>query len=80
MSKFINVGVDPRIKTKKELKARIAAGEEVRFYATSPFDTWAGPADELDENTTLQVCGPDPYNNRKWYASVTRKKGEVKVS
>lgn len=28
--------------------------------------------DQIQDGDTLTVVGPDPYRNRKWYASVTR--------
>ncbi len=35
---------------------------------------------DLKDGTTLTVTGPDPYTDRKWYASVTVKNGRVVVS
>jgi hypothetical protein len=59
--------------SKKELKANV--GKPLRFIETSMFGA------EYKENGTFCVVGPDPYNNRKWYASVTMKDGLIaKVS
>jgi len=56
-------------KTKKELKSSI--GKELRYIETSFF----GP--EYKENGTFCVVGPNPYNNRKWYAEVTMRDGFI---
>lgn len=55
--------------TKKDLKA--AVGQRLRYIETSMF------GEEFKENGTFAVVGPDPYNNRKWYASVTMKDGLI---
>lgn len=60
-------------KTKKELKGLI--GQEPMFIETSMF----GP--EYKGDGSYCVVGPDPYNNRKWYATIVVKLGKiVKVS
>jgi len=60
-------------KTKKELKTKI--GQYPRFIETSMFGA------EYHGDGTYCVVGPCPYTNRKWYASVTVKNGEIsKVS
>ena len=59
--------------SKKELKANV--GKPLRFIETSMFGA------EYKETGSFRVVGPDPYNNRKWYASVTMKDGLIaKVS
>ena len=59
--------------SKKELKANV--GKPLRFIETSMFGA------EYKETGSFCVVGPDPYNNRKWYASVTMKDGLIaKVS
>jgi hypothetical protein len=82
---FINAGafVDGnRPATKKALKDAVKDNPaSVWFYGTSPM----GPAcprtlAELAPGTTLTVAGPDPYNSRKWYASVTVANGKPKVT
>lgn len=60
-------------KTKKDLKAGI--GREPRFIETSLF----GPKYQGDGSYV--VVGPDPYNNRRWYATVKVENGKIaKVS
>lgn len=56
-------------KTKKDLKAAI--GQSLRYIETSFF----GP--EYKSNGTFSVVGPDPYKNRKWYATVTMKDDKI---
>ena len=59
--------------TKKKLKEAI--GRPLNYIETSMF----GP--EFKANGTVTVVGPDPYNNRKWFAAVTLRDGLiVKVS
>lgn len=43
---------------------------EGRWFRTT-LGTWF-TADQIQDGDTLTVVGPDPYRNRKWYASVTR--------
>lgn len=57
-------------KTKKELKESI--GSPLRYVETSMF----GP--EYTPNGTFCVVGPDPYKNRKWFATVTMENGVIK--
>jgi hypothetical protein len=60
-------------KSKKELKASI--GKPLNYTETSMFGA------EYKEDGTFSVVGPDPYNNRKWFASVTMVGGLIsKVS
>ena len=56
-------------KTKKALKLEI--GNPIRVIETS----WFGL--EYKENGTFCIVGPDPYNNRKWFAQVTMKNGLI---
>jgi hypothetical protein len=58
-----------RYKTKKDLKASV--GQRLDYIETSMF----GP--EYKANGKFAVVGPDPYNNRKWYAQVTMKDGLI---
>ena len=57
-------------KSKKELKTQL--GMPLRYVETSFFGA------EYKDNGTFCVVGPDPYNNRKWYASVTMENGLIK--
>lgn len=74
-----------RIKTKAELKRLLLGGKvrsenvpatpsEVMFDSTAAMGpgerTYRG--DDLPVEYTLQVVGPDPYTDRRWYASVSR--------
>lgn len=78
---YINVGVfinGERPPSKKALREAVKdAPETVTFDQTAlgPFRTTQGtyltPA-QIQDGETLTVAGPDPYRNRKWYASVTR--------
>jgi hypothetical protein len=56
-------------KFKKDLKA--AVGKPLKFVETSAF----GP--EYKPNGKLTVVGPDAYNKRDWYATVTMKEGLI---
>jgi len=65
-------------KTKKELKEQVGQGISAgRFVETSLF------GNEIPESGTgkFTVVGPDPYRNRKWYATVEVAEGIItKVS
>ena len=56
-------------KTKKELKENV--GKPIRVIETSIF------GEEYKDTGKFCVVGPDPYNNRKWYAEVTMEKGII---
>lgn len=63
------------IPSKKALKERLADDPYVfTFTPVSVFNSdirdicvW-----DLPKDVTLQVTGPNPYTNRKWYATVQR--------
>lgn len=84
---FINVGayVDgKRPKSKKALKEALRdIPSKVRFDRTSihdhkTSDIWG---DNIPAADILTVVGPDPYVDRRWYASVVRRTdGLVKLS
>ena len=59
-------------KTKKELKEN-GIGQAPDFIETSMF----GP--EYKGDGTYTIVGPDPYNNRKWYATVTVYNGVIQI-
>lgn len=69
------------IKTKAELKRRIAAGEDLLFYSTDAFSNVRSiRLNGMLVGDHMYVVGPDPYRNRKWYADVTRNSdGKVTV-
>lgn len=82
---YINVGAysdNQRIPTKAKLKQMVKETPELlRFDETSMYSQGCYLAiSDIDHTMTLTVVGPDPYNNRKWYASVTIKNGKVHVS
>lgn len=70
------------ILTKAALKAAVKAyPEDVEFFSTSELGaTFNGPVSQMPADAVLQVCGPDPYRNRRWYASVKRTAKGVTVS
>ncbi len=70
---YINGGCEG-FKTKSALKIAVKSDPSaVYFYCTSPLgQTFNGKVSDMPEGVTLQVVGPDPYNNRSWYASIKR--------
>lgn len=75
---YINVGAyveGSRPRTKKALREALATTPEtVTFDQTSMFDSLYPVrinGTEVPAGVTLTVFGPDPYRDRKWYASVT---------
>jgi hypothetical protein len=71
--KKVNEMMGAAYPTKKALKLSI--GKPLRYIETSLFGS------EYDPNGTFAVVGPDPYRDRRWYASVTMKDGLIaKVS
>lgn len=57
-------------KSKKELKENV--GKPIRVIETSMFGS------EYVPDGSFTVVGPDPYNNRKWFATVVMEKGLIK--
>jgi hypothetical protein len=59
-------------RTKGALKIAIKENpEQVLLYDTSAFSSkFNGPANSLPKDYCFNVVGPDPYNDRSWYASV----------
>lgn len=86
---FVNVGAyvnGVRPASKKALKDAVKALEAnqgfVSFDPTAAFGgrVWI-KANLADIGTDkLSVAGPDPYTNRKWYATVEVKNGKIVVS
>jgi hypothetical protein len=56
-------------KTKKQLKQSI--GKSLTYIETSCF------GNEYQSNGTFNIVGPNAYNNRKWYATVTMKNDKI---
>lgn len=86
---------ESRPASKRALREALASGAEVSFDTTSAFGptemiTAPGFSDavvaftgsrRLVRGEKLSVVGPDPYSNRKWYATVEiTAAGTVKVS
>ncbi|MFE9412295.1 hypothetical protein ACFYN0_26405 [Streptomyces sp. NPDC006704] len=75
---YINVGASAsgaRIASKAALKRALASDPaSVAFDRTAAVGVDAGQpdikGDALPEGAKLSVTGPDPYNNRRWYATV----------
>lgn len=85
---FVNVGATYLrgfldIPTKKALKDAFKTDPaNVVLYTTSLFsaDTTHNGS-ELDVGTKYSVVGPNPYNSRKWYATVEKlPNGTIRVS
>jgi hypothetical protein len=71
-----------RPKSKKAIKEAIARDpHSVRIQATSligrEFD---GLASELPEGTRVSFVGPDPYLSRKFYGTIRKVGGRLKVA
>lgn len=84
---FINVGAKDNTSkkdflTKKALKEAIKENPaNVYVYGTSDFAPTNGTLDILDKGHKYSVCGPNPYNSRKWYATIEiTASGAIKVS
>ena len=70
-----------RFKTKKSLReACVAAVAPVYLQATSLFgDEAEGNLFQDVPDGDYFVCGPDPYNDRRWYAHITKRGETVRV-
>jgi hypothetical protein len=85
---YINGGVrsattNTPIASKAALKRAVVADPaDVMFFCTSELgEVFNGRLTETPESAKLQVVGPDPYTNRRWYATVTRDAaGTIKVA
>jgi hypothetical protein len=76
---FINGGVmytsdETPILSKTALKALVKEDPYfVTFYLTSNLGPrWEGPLNKLPKEFSLQVCGPNPWTNRRWHAVIHR--------
>ena len=61
--------------TKKVLKAEI--GKPLKYTETSMFEHGCVQLSKYVSDGTFCVVGPDAFNNRKWFASVTMKDGVI---
>lgn len=76
-------GSNNPIETKTRLKEALKhAPSAVFFYPTARDfgEQYTGTLDHMPEHVTLDVVGPNPYNDRRWYASVTRTEKGFKVT
>jgi hypothetical protein len=85
--RYVNCGAygadGKRVKTKKQLREELATSPgDVYFDSTSMFDSESGfQGDAVPEGLSLSVVMPDPYTDRRSYASVTRRPdGALRVS
>ncbi len=71
-----------RLPTKKALKDQAKAHPEtIVLEATSVFgNEYDGLADHAPDGSSHTVVGPDPYTDRKWYATIEVRGGKLKVS
>lgn len=83
---YVNVGVQydsygKDIPTKRALKEAIAANPaSVYMYGTSDITPFSGSADKAVVGVKYSVTGPNPYNNRKWYATIEKgQNGKITV-
>lgn len=86
MASWVNVGVSNRsdgrdFPTKKALKDAIAANpDNVVMYGTSDYSPFTGSADDSVIGVKYSVTGPNPYTNRKWFATVEKlQNGKITV-
>ena len=83
---YINVGASVdgmRVKSKAALKRAIKdSPATVAFDSTSPMgESFNGGPSQIPAGVKLSVVGPDPYTDRRWYATVEiTATGVVKVS
>jgi hypothetical protein len=77
---YVNVGVEGH-KTKASLKKAVKENpHEVYAYGTSGIGpSFHGRVDALPKDgTKLSVVGPDPYHERKWFATISwNSKGQL---
>lgn len=70
-----------RPRSKSALKRAIQA--DVRSVVIEDTDSYGlAPeieATEIEEGQEYEVCGPDPYSDRRWTATITRAHGKVIV-
>lgn len=73
-------GIPPA--TKAALKRAVADDpHRVRVLSTSPLgQVYDGPLPGAPEDTTLVASGPDPFNDRRWWANIKKQGGTYKVT
>lgn len=86
--RYVNCGPkmgSTRFKTKKALKDALANSPAlIRFDLTAlTFDNdllSCMTPEDIKEGTAMQVTGPCPHTDRRWYATVKLVKGQLKVT
>jgi hypothetical protein len=68
-----------RPKSKKEIKDTIAAGGKVIIEATSVFGNEYDGLLEDAPDGSYNFVGPDPSTSRKFYGTITKSNGTIKV-
>lgn len=80
---YINVGAKSDIydvRSKAALKQLVKDNDRgLTFYGTSDFSPFNGGIADIPEGVKLTVTGPNPYTDRKWYATVTKTGGKITV-
>lgn len=73
-----------RPKSKKAVKEAVESMDHMDIYieATSVFgNEFAGSLIAMPSNSKVSFVGPDPYNDRKFYGTITKdNEGNVKVT
>lgn len=86
---YVNVGAMKLadrswVPTKEALKALLADEPGEVVFDNTAFGVGPGKrqyrADKLDPQYVYQVCGPDPYQTRRWYATVSVRDGKAVVT
>jgi hypothetical protein len=81
---YVNVGArlrGVRITTKKALREALANDPSaVEFDRTDGGLGRYVSGDAVPSGIALSVCGPDPYHDRRWYATVVSSTDKVIVS
>ncbi len=68
-------------KTKKELKEWVKSADVLLYFkSTSPFVSYIRAPGQMDEGDKLTTCGPDPWQDRRWFASIVMKNGKLVVT
>lgn len=79
----INILTGQRFKTKKALKEAVKTDASIVKFDRTTLELFGSGdlfCDEIPEGAKLSVVGPDPFSDRRWYATVERRGDVVKVS
>ncbi len=61
-----------RPKTKKALKELVKEGHELSFLSVSPFNSYAATLSQMSVGDNLTIAGPNPWSDRRWFATVSK--------